>query len=43
MVGNETLNHRRMFELLLSRYQPGLKTSVKDSDFVFENIDGMHY
>ena len=44
LIGNETLPIiKEFFQSILSRYQIGLETSMKDSDWVFESIDGLHY
>ena len=32
-----------LFESLVQRHQVGLETSMKDSNFVFDGIDGLDY
>ena len=34
---------KELFELLLSGYQVGLKTSIKDSDFIFDCVYLLYY
>ena len=44
MIGNETNGIiNGFFELLLTRYELGLEESMKDRDFIFDSIDGIHY
>ena len=38
---NEIIN--KFFSSPLTKYQIGLETSMKVSDFAFDSIDGMHY
>ena len=34
---------KKIFESLLSRYQTGLETSMKGSDFIFHSVSLLHY
>ena len=38
---NEVVNE--LFELLLSRYQIGLETSIKGSDFIIDSVQLLYY
>ena len=38
---NEVVNE--LFESLLSRYQIGLKTSMKESDFIFDSFQLLYF
>ena len=42
----EIMSHEdieKLFELIFSRYQIGLETSVRSSDFIFDYVKLMHY
>lgn len=43
MISNEANQIIKLSELLLNRFQLALEKSMKDSDFVYDRIDGMHY
>ena len=44
LMGNETDEITEdLFDCLLQRYQKGLEESMKGSEFVFDNIDSLHY
>ena len=43
MISNEANQIIKLSELLLNRFQLALEESMKDSYFVYDRIDGMHY
>ena len=44
MIGNETDEIiKNVFESLLQKYQEELEKSMKESEFVFDNVDFLYY
>ena len=44
MVGSETDKIiEELFKSLLQRYQEGLEESMKESEFIFDNVNLLHY
>ena len=44
MVGSETDKIiEKLFKSLLQRYQIGLEESMKESDFIFDSVNLLHY
>ena len=44
MIGNETDEIiKNLFESLLQKYQEELEKSMKESEFVFDNVDFLYY
>ena len=44
LIGNETDEIiKDLFDSLLQRYQKGLEESMKESEFVFDNVDSLYY
>ena len=44
MIGNKTSGMvKKPFNFLLQKYQKGLEESVKESEFIFDNVDLLYY